>query len=593
LSIDVDVAALSFTSRSIRLGDIQPLIDGEAATDAPPEVDGNAVRWQLEDGVAILEIEPGQIVRMRFRVEGLPADRAIDSLGLRFCRVEGIRSYLRNGYQRWDGSFFVEPGTPAGDGPPAKAPTLGFAMTALLPHDGPGAVVLGFSRHDRFQSHFRFGGSASAPTVDVETLWDRVPHDGTVEAESLVIFDDEEVEEALRRWSRIIAEESPLPPRVPDRRITGWCSWYSLYAAIDERSILAHLGAAAKFRDQRDVPLDVFQIDDGFAPEMGDWLDVRPQFPRGMKPLIEDIAAAGFTPGLWIAPFLVGNRSRPVTEHPDWVVQSAAGGPLVHMKFYGEFRWHKRSEEYYVLDVTHPDAAAYIRQVFRTWRHDWGTRYFKTDFMNAGMEYGPKEARWHEAGLSRVAIWRRMAAIIREEIGDALWLGCGCPLWASVGLIDAARIGRDIGVSWRGDYSAESLLRDQLTRNHASGILWQADPDCVLLRDRFHELSDEEVRSLLLFAGLSGGVLMTSDRLDEIGGERGDLFARLLSCQPIRCDFPQLGSANGGLIIQRVTNADGTVLLNLFNPTDAPIEWVNAGEAIDIAPHASRLFGSL
>ena len=593
MSIDVDVAALSFTSRSIRLGDIQPLIDGEAATDAPPEVDGNAVRWQLEEGVAILEIEPGQIVRMRFRVEGLPADRAIDSLGLRFCRVEGIRSYLRNGYQSWDGSFFVEPGTPAGDGPRAKAPTLGFAMTALLPHDGPGAVVLGFSRHDRFQSHFRFGGSASAPTVDVETLWDRVPHDGTVEAESLVIFDDEEVEEALRPWSRIIAEESPLPPRVPDRRITGWCSWYSLYAAIDERSILAHLGAAAKFRDQRDVPLDVFQIDDGFAPEMGDWLDVRPQFPRGMKPLIEDIAAAGFTPGLWIAPFLVGNRSRLVTEHPDWVVQSAAGGPLVHMKFYGEFRWHKRSEEYYVLDVTHPDAAAYIRQVFRTWRHDWGTRYFKTDFMNAGMEYGPKEARWHEAGLSRVAIWRRMAAIIREEIGDALWLGCGCPLWASVGLIDAARIGRDIGVSWRGDYSAESLLRDQLTRNHASGILWQADPDCVLLRDRFHELSDEEVRSLLLFAGLSGGVLMTSDRLDEIGGERGDLFARLLSCQPIRCDFPQLGSANGGLIIQRVTNANGTVLLNLFNPTDAPIEWVNAGEAIEIAPHASCLIGSL
>jgi alpha-galactosidase len=593
LSIDVDVAALSFTSRSIRLGDIQPLIDGEAATDAPPEVDGNAVRWQLEDGVAILEIEPGQIVRMRFRVEGLPADRAIDSLGLRFCRVEGIRSYLRNGYQSWDGSFFVEPGTPAGDGPPAKAPTLGFAMTALLPHDGPDAVVLGFSRHDRFQSHFRFGGSASAPTVDVETLWDRVPHDGTVEAESLVIFDDEEVEEALRRWSRIIAEESPLPPRVPDRRITGWCSWYNLYAAIDERLILEHLGAASKFRDQRNVPLDVFQIDDGFTPEMGDWLDVKPQFPRGMKPLIADIATAGFTPGLWIAPFLVGNRSRLFAEHPDWVVQSTSGGPLVHMKFYGEFRWHKRSEEYYVLDVTHPDAAAYIRQVFRTWRHDWGTRYFKTDFMNAGMEYGPKEARWHEAGLSRVAIWRRMAAIIREEIGDALWLGCGCPLWASVGLIDAARIGRDIGVSWRGDYSAESLLRDQLTRNHASGILWQADPDCVLLRDRFHELSDEEVRSLLLFASLSGGVLMTSDRLDEIGGERGDLFARLLSCQPIRCDFPQLGSANGGLIIQRVTNAEGTVLLNLFNPTDAPIEWVNAGEAIEIAPHASRLIGSL
>jgi alpha-galactosidase len=188
------------------------------------------------------------------------------------------------------------------------------------------------------------------------------------------------------------------------------------------------------------------------------------------------------------------------------------------------------------------------------------------------MEYGPKEARWHQAGLSRVAIWRRMAAIIRDEIGGALWLGCGCPLWASVGLIDAARIGRDIGVSWRGDYSAESLLRDQLTRNHASGILWQADPDCVLLRGR---------------------VLMTSDKLDEIPKERGNLFAQLLSLQGSRCDFPDFGNVSDGLIVQRVTRPDRTVLLNLFNPTDAPIEWDNEDGTIEIAPHASRLIGSL
>lgn len=592
MAVDVEEAALSLASRGIRLGGIRPLIDGAVVAHSPPEVDADTVRWELEQGQAILEIERGQIIRLRFRVEGLPADREIDSLGLRFGRVEGVRSYLRNGYQSWDGSFFVEPGTPPGDGPPAKAPTLGFAMTALLPRDRPGAVVVGFARHDRFQSRFRFGGTAPAPTMDVESLRDRVPHNGTVEAEPLVLFDDHEVEEALRRWSRITAEESPLPPRVRERRITGWCSWYGLYAAINERSILEHLAAAATFRDQRNIPLDVFQIDDGFTPEMGDWLDVKPQFPRGMKALIQDIAAAGFVPGLWIAPFLVGSRSRLFSEHPDWVVQSISGGPLVHMKFYGEFRWHKRSEEYYVLDVTHPDAADYIRQVFRTWRHDWGARYFKTDFMNAGMEYGPDEARWHEGGLSRVAIWRRMAAIIREEIGDALWLGCGCPLWASVGLIDAARIGRDIGVSWRGEYSAESLLRDQLTRNHASGILWKADPDCVLLRGRFHELSDEEVRSLLLFAGLSGGVLMTSDKLDEIPNERGDLFAQLLSRNG-RCDFPELGNANSGLIIQRVTRADGSVLLNLFNPTDAPIDWDQDGGAIEIPPHASRLIGSL
>ena len=212
---------------------------------------------------------------------------------------------------------------------------------------------------------------------------------------------------------------------------------------------------------------------------------------------------------------------------------------------------------------------------------------------NGGMEYGPGEAVWHEPGLSRVEVWRRMAAIIREEIDGALWLGCGCPLWASVGFVDAVRIGRDIGVSWHGEYSAESLLRDQLTRNHAAGILWQADPDCVLLRDRFHELSDEEVRSLLLFAGLSGGVLMTSDKLDEIPEERAQLFSTLLRERALSCSFPLLGKV-GGLIVQHSVREDGSSLINLFNSLDAvarfePEDVGTPAASIEIRPHASVL----
>ena len=139
-----------------------------------------------------------------------------------------------------------------------------------------------------------------------------------------------------------------------------------------------------------------FLLEKGFTPEMGDWLDVRPQFPRGIKPLLDDIRAAGFVPGLWIAPFLVGNRSRLYREHPDWVVHDRqTGGSLAVMTFYGEFRWHKRSEEYYILDTTHPDAFAYLRQVFRTWRHEWGCEYFKTDFMHFPTEHGPDRAVWH------------------------------------------------------------------------------------------------------------------------------------------------------------------------------------------------------
>ncbi|MGH8309399.1 MAG: glycoside hydrolase family 36 protein, partial [Steroidobacteraceae bacterium] len=526
-------------------------------------------------------------------------------IGLRIGNAANVLRYLRNGYTSWDGSYFIELDAARGVVEADPRSLTGHAVTALLSDTGTTAV-LGFLRHDRFQSRFRFAFAAGPLSIDVETLIDRAPHTGRVASETLVLLVGIGVEETLRRWARLAADASPLPPRVPRKRIAGWCSWYSLYSSISEPLILEHLRAAADFRDRYRIRFDVFQIDDGFTPEMGDWLDVKPQFPRGMKPVLEEIRAARFLPGLWIAPWMVGNRSRLYVEHPDWVVTDrSTGKPLAPMTFYGEFRWHKRSEEYYVLDITHPAVESYIRRVFRTWRTDWGCSYFKTDFMYFGCEYGPSQARWHRQGFSRIEIWMRMARLIREEIGDALWLGCGGPIWSSIGLTDAVRIGRDLGVTWKGHYSAESLLRDQTARNFANGILWQADPDCILLRERFHNLTDEQVRSLAMFAGLAGGVLMTGDQLDEVPEDRRVLFAELAKAAEARaCDFPRLGqtslrhritvghtglptvvSEGDPVLVQRVHRVDGAVLINLVNTgddeTDHLVEWELAGFGID------------
>jgi alpha-galactosidase len=513
--------------RGIRLADFVPVIDGAEAAHAPLVAGDYSLQWDLLGGRR-LTISADQ----RSDAVGLTVSLSGDgpaplSIGFR-CTASGVQDYLRNGYHSWDGSWWTASGTSDGDEEPGKQPTLGFAMTALTPAAGEGALVMGFERHDRFQTRFRFGGTADIMTITAETLLDQT---GALVGEALLLFDDADGARALRRWSTRVAAASPLPPRIPQKRITGWSSWYNLYATITEENILDHLAAAAEFRDAEQVPLDVFQIDDGFTPEMGDWLDVKPQFPRGMAPLLADIADAGFRPGLWIAPFMVGNRSRLSAEHPDWLVQDAETGlPLVQMRFYGEFRWHKRSEEYHILDITHPGAEAWMREVFRTWSSDWGARYFKADFLLFGSEHGPDRARWYQPGLSRIAIWRRMLELMREEVGEeVLILGCGCPLWASVGLVDAVRIGRDVGVKWTGEQSAESLLRDHGTRAHANGILWQSDPDSILLRDQFHHLSDVQVETLADVALRAGGVLMTSDHLGSLSAKRRALFAKLLS----------------------------------------------------------------
>lgn len=336
----------------------------------------------------------------------------------------------------------------------------------------------------------------------------------------------------------------PIPPQIGGMQITGWSSWYNLYAYISEEIILNYLSSVKEVSERDQLPMRVFQIDDGFTPEMGDWLEVKPQFPRGMKPILEDIRRAGFIPGLWIGPFMVGNRSCLYRDHPDWVVKDRlSGGPLVQWRLVGEDRWHKRTEEYYILDATHPEAFDDLRGVFRIWRKDWGCDFFKTDFMYFGSDHGPERALWHTPGYTRIEIWRKVAEMIREEIGDALWLGCGCPLWASIGLVDAIRIGQDVGVDWRGRLSAQSLLNDLATRNFANQILWQADPDCILLRNNHHNLSDNEVRSLAVYAGMSGGVRLTSDNLQELSKDRLRLWKFILEMDEYTCYFPFLGSS--------------------------------------------------
>lgn len=593
LSLDPSMNLNIETSLVSLLG-AQPVLDGLILEDRQVEVENNdqaiLLRYNapaLQGGVFVLQTrrpDSAGRVWLRYWLEDLPADRRLDSFGLHFDRVENLRAYLRQGYFSWDGSFYVQPEALAGLEDGDSHLLTGYAMTQILPRSGPGAVVMGFDRHDRFQQTFTFDLQGPAPALTVLTLWDQKDHAelARCESERLVIFERPAVEESLREWARLVAAASRLPPRLSAPRITGWCSWYNLYTYIDEENILEHLRGVETVVEQEGLPMRVFQIDDGFTPEMGDWLEVKPQFPRGMKPLMAEIKRAGFMPGMWIAPFMVGNRSRLFREHPDWVVQDRrSGGPLVQWRLYGEFRWHKRSEEYYILDATHPGAFDYLRQVFRIWRRDWGCEYFKTDFMHFGSEHGPDRARWHKVGLTRMEIWRAVAEMIRAEIGeDALWLGCGCPLWASVGLVDAVRIGGDVGVEWTGGHSAQSLLRDLPVRNFANHILWQADPDCILLRDRFHYLTDSEIRSLALFAGLSGGVLMTSDALDLLSEDRLHLWRLILESKSSPCDFPLLGQT--AFYIEQLPERRSSQAVHLApRPLDPVIVQVREPQAQD------------
>ncbi|PKO19153.1 MAG: hypothetical protein CVU39_00965 [Chloroflexi bacterium HGW-Chloroflexi-10] len=525
-----------------------------------------------------IELSPDrQQCWLRYWLENPVPGIKINSFGIQFRELTGVDTILKNGYHSWDGSGYVQ--WHSSD----KNTYTGYAMTQILSASRQSNLTIGFDRHERFQHQFIFENKDMGAGLSILTLWDQktVEAGQLYESERLVLIEHNQVESGLQLWSQIVADNCPTRPALPPFPLTGWSSWYNYYAAISEASILQELQAAREIREQLALDLRIFQLDDGFTLEMGDWLEVKPQFPNGIPPILQAIRSAGFIPGLWIAPFMVGNRSHLYQNHPDWVVQDRlSGGPLAHMKFYGEFRWHKRSEEYYILDVTHPEALDYLRTVFSTWHTQWGCDYFKTDFMYFGSEYGPERASYHQPGYTRIEIWRKAAETIRSAIGNALWTGCGCPLWASVGLVNAVRISRDMGVSWRGEQSAYPLLADHANRSFGNHILWQIDPDCLLLREKFHHFSDAEIEALALYAGMSGGILMTSDSLNQLPLERLQLLKFLHNQQPAKCHFPFLGSGvntNADPILVQVRQTlsahsmEQTAVL-FFNTSDEPAE---------------------
>jgi len=99
------------------------------------------------------------------------------------------------------------------------------------------------------------------------------------------------------------------------------------------------------------------------------------------------------------------------------------------------------------------------------------------------------------------------------------------------------RIGPDTAPGWRPELwnlpwtrpllrAERSLpsLRNALRHSLAHGSLhrrwWWNDPDCLLARDFDTRLNAEEVRSALSLAGLSGGLVMSSDEPSRLSPER-------------------------------------------------------------------------
>lgn len=302
-----------------------------------------------------------------------------------------------------------------------------------------------------------------------------------------------DLEAALKAWALGYATSAGVGTirQAP----TAWCPWYQYFSAVSAADVEENLLAM----DDLGLDIEVVQIDDGYQGGIGDWLDWSASFGP-LPALIERIRGRGKRAGIWVAPFLAGDRSKLAAEHPDWLLAGPGAG-------------HNWGQRLFALDISHPGAAAYLNEVFGRLR-GLGIDFFKIDFLYAGALAGPR----YDQELTGVAAYRSGLALIRNAIGpDSYLLGSGAPILPSVSLVDAMRVSPDIDPAYEpadGDLSQPAQRSARLTgrwRAWQHGCWWVNDPDCLIARPAV-ERREEWAAHVERY----GGLLSSSDRLNEL-----------------------------------------------------------------------------
>lgn len=290
---------------------------------------------------------------------------------------------------------------------------------------------------------------------------------------------------------------------------TGWCTWYYFYGENTAADVEQNAAKIKKYS----LPLEYVLIDDGYQQAIGDWLRIDSgKFPNGMKAVADAIRAHGLKPGIWLAPFGVATSSETYALHPDWVLKDESGEPVV--------AWQHWGADIYALDLTREEVLGWLEHQFRVMSDEWGYELFKIDFIFAGAVNGLR----HDPAQTRAGAYRQGIERIRRAIGSKVLLGCGAPMLPSIGVVDAMRIGQDVAFNWDPLWADLSMpagsnaMRNTLARYFMQRRWWANDPDCVMVRTR-HDQSDlvlNEMRTLVTFVALSGGLVLDSDNLPTI-----------------------------------------------------------------------------
>jgi alpha-galactosidase len=326
-------------------------------------------------------------------------------------------------------------------------------------------------------------------------------------------------------WFRPMDRKSfPLAP-------AGWCSWYYYWTNITEEEVAKNTDWLAE--NLRKFGCDWVQIDDGWSGKgtgngtNRDWFVTHePSFPHGMKWSADYIRSKGFRPGIWCIPFTQSDQEM-WARRPELFVHNPDGSSPGELKEPSDYDWpmEDRMVEWagrYFIDATAGEADEYLRGLCDMLCNQWGYEYVKIDAQ--GMMpwfYDAHRTELADPSLDGDRAYRKGLSAMKAIMGpDKFLLNCGAG-WASVNLCEGIRIGGDVLLSWEG---MQTGIDGTMVWVWLNTLAFYTDPDIVCVRE---PLPMEQARLWATLVGLTGQLLMASDKMYELAEERVELLRRI------------------------------------------------------------------
>lgn len=351
-----------------------------------------------------------------------------------------------------------------------------------------------------------------------------VPPGGRLESEVLYIAVAEKTPvQALERYGHAIAAVNEVPLRKPPLP-HGSTALAEPRGQVSEQTALEE--AAVLEKDLLRYGWNTVIIGQGWEKAPGVWEPDETAFPRGFALLVDEMHRRGMRASLCLNPFVVPADSPLVSDHPDWLAPAA---PWAQSALPDNAR---------ILDVTVPEANAYLRELFTKVSTTWG--FDAVEGLNIG--YGVLAAEsYSDASLTRQDALRIAMSAVEQGMGPGKAISSVAPEQALCVRTDITELTNTIAPVWKGNDATHGCLDaidDAALQYFYSPYLYvpsfgPAYFQTPALAERWPELdkidltTDQSIAWLTAMA-INGGVLKTGNTFSELNEEQKSVLKKLL-----------------------------------------------------------------